>query len=404
MNIPALTGVRGFAAGWVLLYHAWLVVGAHDLSLHVIGIPLVLTPVVSMGWFGVDVFFVLSGFVLTWQVLKDGPTPERPAQSSFGSRYWQFLRRRILRVFPAYYACLSVLLPLEYFHRYGAPPELRDVALHLVMFHNMIDSYLQTINGVFWSLPFEFQFYLVFPLLALMLQGRTALLLLLGIGITAAAKIVILIGGPHGATRLLLNQLPFRLDEFVVGMVAAKISHDRPMAAWKRSALFWIGGLSLLAAAQYYGRAHAMWWAWDAQPLVRGLWVEAAVAAMLIGLSGEGNLGTRLFGNRAMVWIGTISYSIYLWHFPILQVMATRMADFGVPISFRAVLAAGVPAVLLISALSYYVVERPFHASAAGKRQDAPTRGAWQISNTAKLTAWGCALLALAGTVSAMAG
>ena len=142
-NIPALTGIRAFAAGWVLVYHAWLASGGHEVSIHLAGIPIVFTPFVSMGWFGVDVFFVLSGFVLSWHALMEASNPGSPTQAGFGKIYLQFIRRRVFRVFPAYYACLSVLLPLEWLGRYASPPEFRDVALHLVMFHNMVDGYLQ---------------------------------------------------------------------------------------------------------------------------------------------------------------------------------------------------------------------------------------------------------------------
>ena len=254
-HVDALTGVRAFAAGWVVLYHVWLLSGKEPITLHTSGLTMDFTPIISMGWFGVDVFFVLSGFVLTWQALRQSRSAPQLTPANFGRYYGEFIHRRVLRVYPAYYACLAVLLPLAWLHVYGNPPDFADVALHLVMFHNVAGDYVSTINGVFWSLPFEWQFYLLFPLLVLLiLRGQTLWLLLLGITASAVSKIIVLSGGPASHSALLLAQLPMRLDAFVLGMVAAKMAYGWRRDSHWRVWSFWIGAFGLVGAAEYFAQ------------------------------------------------------------------------------------------------------------------------------------------------------
>src|SRR5665213_4467636 len=111
-HVDALTGVRALAAGWVVAYHLWLNAGHPALVVPVIHLDLV--PLVAMGWLGVDIFFVLSGFVLTWQALHERASsigssfPRKRESSVVRAEFWHnagtFLRRRILRVYPAYLA------------------------------------------------------------------------------------------------------------------------------------------------------------------------------------------------------------------------------------------------------------------------------------------------------------
>lgn len=97
-HLDVLTGIRGWAALWVFLYHAWSLSGHPDLIVDLAGLPLDFTPLASVGGAGVTIFFVLSGFLLAipfaeWQA----GMRERPALGKY------FLRR-VARVFPAYYA------------------------------------------------------------------------------------------------------------------------------------------------------------------------------------------------------------------------------------------------------------------------------------------------------------
>jgi len=366
-HVRALTGLRGVAVG--------LVVAAHAHVDHL-----------SAGLFGVDVFFVLSGFVLTQQALASDHRPSHDTVT--GQRYGAFLTRRILRVFPAYYACLTALLLFPAFR--GAPqvpaPSMPDLALHLVMMHNAVSSYLPTINGVFWSLPFEWQFYLVMPLLALPVRrGHAKVLLLLALATSLAARIYIIRSG----NERMLEQLPVRIDEFVVGMAAASFAQDG-RAARHRGAIFWSGFALLFAVATYFGIRRIPWWTPDAWPTIRSWCVTGGTALMLVGLARGARTGTVALGNPIAVWLGEISYSIYLWHVPVTAYLYYRAPWLDalrvVPLARPIVAMAGA---IAVSAASYYLVEKPFHYGALSARR---LRGAVWIS-FAILGSWALALL-----------
>jgi peptidoglycan/LPS O-acetylase OafA/YrhL len=379
-HLDALTGIRALAAGWVVAFHLWLNGGHPALVLPGVGIDL--TPWVAVGWLGVDVFFILSGFVLTWQVLhaRDSPHAAAGASSSAArvyetgilrANFWRdagrFIRRRALRVYPAYLACLSVLLPLAWWGLYRTPPELGDVALHLAMFHNIVPGYVDSINGVFWSMPFEWQFYLIFPLLVLpVMRARTGWLVVGAVTVAVCAKLSSALQGP-GAE---IAQLPWRIDEFVAGMAAAAIAVRCGWSPRMRIGMTWIAAAALVAGSWIVGARDATWWQPGAMPFVRAAWIDISVASLLIGLSGSASAIAALFASRAMVWLGTISYSIYLWHLPTLD-LTRRVLRLHMP-TLPAVLDLGVTiaVVLAVSALSYYAVERPFHAPS----RDAGTR------------------------------
>lgn len=379
-RIPALTGVRALAACWVLLFHAWKVSASPAGPLRAI---------LSTGWFGVDLFFVLSGFVLTWQATKrDDPV----APLDVGA----FFARRVLRVYPAYYGCLTVLLALAWLKLSGVPPGLGDLALHLLMFHNAVSQSVGTINGVFWSLPFEWEFYLVFPLLLMVAQRGGLITFLAGASIVAfgwrllayryAPRPDVFIGG---VTVDLLAQLPFRIDEFAAGMAAAFIARRlRPGAAVAQGCA-WIGAVALAALVAYCGIYNIDWWAPDATPFVRLPWISAATALLLIGLARGRGVIMRLFASPPVVWIGEVSYSLYLWHLPILVAIASYLSANG-PAPLPLVLVVGIPAAVAVSAGSYYLIERPF------------LHRIWGASPALKisvLVVWAAALLGVAAIV-----
>ena len=166
LYLDALTGLRGFAAIWVALWHAWKFSGRPTYELMLWGYYLDLTPLIRTGWAGVDVFFVLSGFVLGLpycQALLGNRPPIGTAE---------FFRRRLLRVLPAYYIQLIILLLLWLILAGRLPVPVTDILAHVFMLHNIFPGQGEMINGVYWTLPIEFDFYLVLPLMALLLAPK----------------------------------------------------------------------------------------------------------------------------------------------------------------------------------------------------------------------------------------
>jgi len=365
-HIAALTGVRALAALWVVLFHSWIAAGKPTPTLPLLITRFDLTPIFAFGWLGVDVFFVLSGFLLTrqaWGKLASGASPGWLC-SRFGETYLSFLKRRVLRVYPAYYATISILLVLAALRVYQSPPEKADLLLHLAMFHNLVERYIETINGVFWSIPFEWQFYLVFPLLFVALRKTNLVAFYVAFALLAWATKEWVVFRDDGYMQL---QLPVRLDAFVAGMCAATFAEYHRLRRRAALVAFALGLLGLFSTpwvfSAYPSGAHYF----DAMGLTRPLWIQASICLFLLGLSAEPHPGVRLFSNRAVVWLGLISYSIYLVHTPVLDFLAMLGAypirGSGIPIGLNRVLVTAVPTVIVISALLYYVVERPFQES-----------------------------------------
>lgn len=403
-DVPALTGVRALAALWVVGYHAWIATGRPVLGGGAL-LPWRIDPLLAAGWLGVDVFFVLSGFVLQWQVEHERDPAMLPWRS--GRAYGRFVGRRVLRVFPAYLACLTILLPLAWLGvgRWTAPA-FGDIALHLVMTHNAVPEYVSTISGVFWSLPIEWHFYLVFPLGAWLLSGgRTWLLVALALAVTLAVHRAVI---ALPALEWLLAWTPFRAIEFASGMAAAawaRRSSGMPAAA--ADALFVAGALALFALGYLCGRYDIAWWTNDARTFARMLGLSLAIATMLyaLALPGASRVGAAVFGNRLAVWIGTVSYSLYLWHFSVIEFLVDhRLVPHRGDASlhdFAAMVAVVLPLALAISAASYYAVERVFldRARWPARVDDGVN---WMRRPILIVVGWALALLAAAAGVAAL--
>jgi peptidoglycan/LPS O-acetylase OafA/YrhL len=388
-RVPALTGVRALAAGWVLLFHAWIVAGSPRVALPGTGIAL--SGVFSTGWLGVDLFFVLSGFVLTWQA-----TQPRVAAARFD--LGGFLARRVLRVYPAYYGCLTVLLALAWLRLREAPPDPIDLALHLTMMHNAAHDTVGTINGVFWSLPFEWQFYLIFPaMLWCARRGGPVAMVVVALAAAAAWRWFALLRAPTPAVFVgpvvldALAQLPFRIDQFAIGMGAAFVARRVAFASPAANACAWIGAAALATHAAWCAVFDIVWWQPDATPFVRLPWMALATGVTLIGLARSTGLVARIFAARPMVWLGEVSYSIYLWHLAVLMAIGIHGAAPGTTAALAAVTALGVPATLAISAASYYGIERPFLQTSIW--------GATRARKIGFLALWGATLFAI-GTLA----
>lgn len=376
LYLDALTGLRGFAAIWVALWHVWKFSGRPVYETVLWGYSIDLTPFIRTGWAGVDVFFVLSGFVLGLpycQVLLGNRPPIRTRE---------FFRRRLLRVLPAYYVQLIILLLLWLILADRLPVPMTDILAHIFMLHNLFPGHGEMINGVYWTLPIEFDFYLVLPLMALLLAPKKWPWLLAGTLLVVLAyrygmfQVVLQEAKTPEKVRV-LNQLPGRLDQFVSGMLAAyaySMIRESGMAQssiyrW-RNLLFTLSLLSLIGLSYFIHYIQPMGAAnLPGQNFWSGHWslfswhtlFGGALALMILTLA----LGIRginwLLANKIMLYLGVISYSIYLWHLPIVKLLGSRQLPELLPAApfLNLVLWSLVP-VMVVSSLSYFAVERPF--------------------------------------------
>ena len=367
---PGLTGVRALAAFWVLAFHINGYMAPERLGIGFAALSIDLTPLVTIGWVGVDVFFVLSGFLLTVHVI------ERLGRESFAHVYPSYLRDRILRVVPAYWAQIAILFALALAATGSAPTWASTVPMHLFLLQNFWMGPHSAINGVYWTLPVEFGFYLVLPFVAAW-AVRAGAQMSVAARVTGLAVAIAIAWrafavesyGPAGIPTVFwasAMHLPGAADQFGIGVAAALLflSRGAPDATvdpkWSRpSNGLVLAGIGGLIAAVYVLDAHvARFWTHSFLFYTWHSFVALAVAALVMGVAARGALARAMFENRLVVWLGTISYSVYLWH----PIVAEKLAGAVNTASqgrwgFALVV---VPAVVAVSAASYYLVERPF--------------------------------------------
>lgn len=365
--VPALTGLRGVAAGWVLLFHLWQFSGSPALAIHIAHQTFDFTPLVACGFLGVDLFFGLSGFLLSLPfhraALVQAPMPGL-------CRFWI---RRCRRVLPAYYMQLAIIVAVML--ALGDLQALAPANLigHVLLVQNFVPTG-ETLNGVYWTMPIEWDFYAVLPLLALALaRFRTALTMLAVMALVVAFRLLCYRAAydPHWARYLdygWIVQLPARLDEFFFGVLGAMAYVRKPPSAKLAKGLVLLGVAGIAAAMAafiHFGNyllTPQMPWL-----LLHFTWIGAAFGSLILGAAAA----QSWFCGRALAWLGLISYSVYLWHYPLLQVARhfQFLAVGGPPAMLRTALVVIVP-ILLVSWLSQHFVERPFLASHQRKIAD----------------------------------
>jgi peptidoglycan/LPS O-acetylase OafA/YrhL len=362
-HLPVLTGVRGWAALWVALYHVWGLAGHPDFSREWLGVRWDATPLVSMGIAGVTIFFVLSGFLLAL------PFSEWQAGMRARPALPRYFFRRVMRVFPAYYIQLAILVLIAAWIP-GQPglESFGSLLRHMLMLFTPPPIGTTPLNGVWWTLPIEFSFYLALPFLAFLLRpvrwwwlvpGCLAIMML-----WRHATVVLMAGDALPARVVAAYQLPGSMDAFGAGMLASMLYVQR--AHWPKWLLD-IRHMDRLASLGMMLMLVAIYWLpgkrqeyWNDNPIFY-LWTPAlslAVVALILSGACGSRLMQRVFGNGVMVYLGLISYSLYLWHFPVLHwIMASGWLR-ELPGFIDIFMLAG-PSILLVATLSYVFVERP---------------------------------------------
>ena len=311
--IPALDGLRGIAIILVLIHHATLYRPDQGIDGWIAILPL-------SGWWGVDLFFVLSGFLITGILLDTRDSR---------NYYTSFYARRALRIFPVYYLCLFVglvLLPLSaelsrvIVGPYDLPPKL-PYWLYLTNFsiadRGMVHGWLD----VAWSLAIEEQFYIVWALVVFLCPPRY-----LGILCTA-----LLIFGPLARTSALGKGMEpedvyvitlFRLDGLSIGALLAWAQRYAKLPASPKAIGLSAGACVLGMLAIVIDAGDAWWWGLRMQQIGFSL-IALTGATMLIGAV---MLPASSWWPRALSagWLrafGKYSYCLYLIHLPILRVV-----------------------------------------------------------------------------------
>lgn len=328
-RFPALTGLRGFAALWVLTYHAWFLAGPKALSLTVpfLGTTY-LHPLISIGWAGVQIFFVLSAFLLSLPIAN--ATYETNLHDANPRR---FFAKRLVRVFPAYYAQIVILLGIAALMDQPTLPEgLQWV--HILTMNFMPEPFgdpsLNSINGVWWTLPVELSFYLILPALGPLALGKrrwTIFLWLMIIMLIWRYCVIAFAQDDRNISWLWFSQLPGSLDSFAIGIMCAYlfVNYQNSAAPLRnlvlKNAVPMISGAAFMIITLIYWM-DANYLAYRTNHLISYAWTplfSACIAVFVFFAAAEQRTVNVLFGNRAMFHLGIVSYGVYLWHLPVAK-------------------------------------------------------------------------------------
>jgi len=325
--IPTLDGWRAIAILLVLFEHgSFLTLGQMGWT--------------SLGGHGVEIFFVISGYLITGKLLEDGSLS-------------RFYTRRVFRILPVLFAYVGVVAAVGFGLRL-IPLSWSEVMASLLFVRNYCDFPAMNETGAgwftghLWSLSIEEQFYLIWPLVLLRVGGRSLLrqlvaaLLLFGLGCAILAIVLagrtFHLGGWHWLPNVKFGGL-------VVGCVL-RILFSNARASAAIAKLF--SGRSIAAAALalgYFAIFHSRVTIFD--PIICGALLCATLVepASLVG---------RVLELSALRWIGRLSYSLYIWQQLFLGFgMAYR--PFGILSGFPVNLVS----LLLVSCTSYYLLEKP---------------------------------------------
>lgn len=330
---PDIDGLRAIAVGAVVLFHAF-------------------PGLLPGGFVGVDIFFVISGYLI------GGILIDAHRRGTF--TYRDFYARRVRRLFPALVPVLLAVLVAGFFLQY--PSDYRLLGKHvaagagfvsnLVLMREAgyfdIDSALKPLLHL-WSLGVEEQFYIFAPLI-IAAAWRWRLSLPLTIAVLALLSFATGLAWLDKAPAKAFFHPAARFWELFAGVILA--AHQRQPLRWHPPALppdlAALTGLALLAGAFAFVREDGGFPGWSALLPVAG-------TLLLIGPAAGSRLGHLLLANRAMVFVGLISYPLYLWHWPLLSIARIHT---GAPLAAPVAGALALLAVLL-AWLTWRFIEPP---------------------------------------------
>ena len=323
---PALDGLRGVAILLVMLSHAH-------------------APLFDGAFYGVDLFFVLSGYLITTLLLQE-------LQRNGRLDYWRFYRRRLWRLTPAlalFLLAYCVFAPMLW-------PELRDIysdaLLSLLYLADYGIAFFDNPGTLLhmWSLSVEEHFYLAWPPLLVILarfvpRGRLWQATLGLLALAWAWRVLWVLQGQQ------FYEVFFRFDTRATGLLAgsllAALLLERP--AWfealrrQLTHFMWLVLAVPLLMAQAWDDMNTLLWGMTV--------VECAAAVLLLAVLRRDGAVYEMLSARVLVVLGKLSYGIYLWHYPVVRYLR---ADLPWP----AVVALTLAISTALAALSYYTVER----------------------------------------------
>jgi peptidoglycan/LPS O-acetylase OafA/YrhL len=322
-RIPSLDGLRGISISLVLLSHSVLATN----------FPERLRFLAGLGKLGVNVFFVISGFLITTLLMREGAKSGRICLRNF-------YIRRILRIFPVAYLYIAVVALLSSFGLVQLGQHDLTFALSYLMDYHPDCAW---IFGHFWSLTVEEQFYLFWPALIAVLGFRksfaAAVVYIVAVQFGRIAMVSVFPGWPAAL------RLPQGSGAIMTGCVLAMswewMQARKPLFASRAFSILLVLAVGLQL---YFWSIHS----WAHAPglvvsVLIGLWIFRCVEV-------PDDLMGKILNSRVLSYVGVLSYSIYVWQEMFLLYSPTT----------RTVIPWNLMTALVVATLSYYFVERPF--------------------------------------------
>ncbi len=353
-----LDGVRGLSAFYVLLTHAYNLLfyaGIGDEGPWAHRLMIGLKPL-AFGRYAVDMFIVLSGYCLMLPVVRIGGL----LRGGFNG----YLKRRAIRILPPYYAAFALSLLVLCLRRAwlrqttGEDAGPGDLLSHLLLIHNLFNRWAHSINSPLWSVASEWQIYFFFPLVLLPVWKRWNITTTVVIAFLLGYSLQLLVPGG------LDSAAPWYIGLFAMGMAAAVVTVT-PLSLpvpWGKCC----GILAALLAVS--GSLTHSWFrdhAWFVDPIF-GL---AAVSLILSGVEAlprdradSPPFVLRVLRAKWIVALGAFSYSLYLIHYPFIDLSGSLFQHFAVSPNLQIALTFGVcvPAITGLAYLFHLGFERPF--------------------------------------------
>jgi len=327
-----IDGLRAVAVMAVLLFHADLGLGG--------------------GYVGVDVFFVISGYLITGLILKD--------LNGGHFKITEFWERRIRRILPALSVVVLACLVAGWFLYF--PLEFKELGKSVIAQALLVSNvYFWKESGYFaqaaemkpllhtWSLAVEEQFYLLFPFLLVVIYrfSRQSLVRTIILLWFLSFSLSVYWSYTHAPAGFFL--LPTRAWELLIGAFLATVPAQRKCERWLAEVLSWSGLLAILCAVYFF----------DRETKFPGFAASLPCfgTAMILWTNNHASTSVgRFLALRPVVFVGLISYSLYLWHWPLL-VFAKYMALEPIPWFQRILILLGS---MVLAVLSWRFVEAPF--------------------------------------------
>jgi peptidoglycan/LPS O-acetylase OafA/YrhL len=363
-HLPVLDGIRGLAVMMVLVFHfVGSMLATNWVERAIVG-------VTKQGLLGVDLFFVLSGFLITGLLYEAHDKPHYLRN---------FYVRRLLRIFPLYYGVLALvflvapLIPLlrgptlDYLLERQAWAWLYGINIYLAGHEEWSFSYLNH----FWSLCVEEHFYLFWPFVVLLLARWPRALIAMSLAISLGAMLARVTGIVMGLswwTTVVLT--PFKLDGLALGAFLAVMMRQPGGLDWLVRALprvaAVVGGL---VVATFVWTVLVSRHGLEVVGSIRAALFQILLACMLVGAltAPKQSIISRFFSSRGMVFLGTYSYGLYVYHHFISYYLTTHRTELeltnwvgshGLAVALQATLGASISVALAY--LSYELFEKRF--------------------------------------------